>query len=335
MRSSPVGSRRFSRPAPLGLALAVLLLPACTTVRLSTSQARAPECWIDLVRGEESAHADVIADLAKVDVVYVGEAHTIRRHHELQLRLLRELFALGRPLTLCLEPLEARDQGAVDRYARGEIAFAALAAEIEWEKKWRNYRDYEALCEFARTQRLPIRALNAPAAVIRAVSRGGGLAKLPADLRAQLPAEVHLDDPTYERLMQLELAVHMAVDPAKLRPMFEAQASRDEAMAAHIVAALRPPVGGPRAAFVVTGAGHVRHGLGTAERVRRRLPGVTERIVLITESGELTLSAADQAASRAVTISHADVRTVGRPPGDYLRVLPKIGLPPGHPPVAR
>ena len=64
-------------------------------------------------------------------------------------------------------------------------------------------------------------------------------------------------------------------------------------------------------------------------------PGVTERIVLITESGELTLSAADQAASRAVTISHADVRTVGRPPGDYLRVLPKIGLPPGHPPVAR
>ena len=71
------------------------------------------------------------------------------------------------------------------------------------------------------------------------------------------------------------------------------------------------------------------------ERVRRRLPGVTERIVLITESGELTLSAADQAASRAVTISHADVRTVGRPPGDYLRVLPKIGLPPGHPPVAR
>ena len=325
-----------SWPRNTSLALvAILLLSGCTSVRFSTAPVRAPECWIDLTRGEEADHADVIADLAKADVVYVGEAHTLRRHHELQLRLLQELFALGRPLTLCLEQLEARDQPAVDRYARGEIAFAALAAEIEWEKKWRNYRDYEALCEFARTHRLPIRALNAPAAVIRAVSRGGGLAKLPAEQRAQLPAEVHLDDQAYERLMQLELAVHMAVDPAKLRPMFEAQASRDEAMAANIVAALRPTNGAKRVAFVVAGAGHVRFGLGTAERVRRRLPEVTERIVLITESGELTLSAADKAASREVTISHADLRALGRPPGDYLRVLPKVALPPGHPPLAR
>ncbi|MEY4005260.1 MAG: hypothetical protein RLZZ221_1356 [Verrucomicrobiota bacterium] len=325
-----------SWPRKAGLVLAsVLFFSGCTTVRFSTAPARAPECWIDLTRGEEADHADVIADLAKADVVYVGEAHTIRRHHELQLRLLQELFALGRPLTLCLEQLEARDQPAIDRYARGEIAFAALAAEIEWEKKWRNYRDYEALCEFARAHRLPIRALNAPATVIRAVSRGGGLAKLPAGDRTQLPADIHLDDPAYERLMQLELAVHMAVDPAKLRPMFEAQASRDEAMAAQVVAAIRPPDGAKRVAFVVVGAGHVRYGLGTAERVRRRLPEVTERIVLITESGELTLSAADKAASREVTISHADLRSLGRPPGDYVRVLPKIALPSGHPPVAR
>ncbi|MFM8336468.1 MAG: ChaN family lipoprotein [Opitutaceae bacterium] len=325
-----------SWPRNAGLALAaVLFFSGCTTVRFSTAPARAPECWIDLTRGEEAEHADVMADLAKADVVYMGEAHTIRRHHELQLRLLQELFALGRPLTLCLEQLEARDQPAVDRYARGEIGFAALAAEIEWEKKWRNYRDYEALCEFARAHRLPIRALNAPAAVIRAVSRGGGLAKLPAGDRTLLPAEVHVDDPAYERLMQLELAVHMAVDPAKLRPMFEAQASRDEAMAANIVTALRPADGTKRVAFVVVGAGHVRYGLGTAERVRRRLPEVTERIVLITESGELVLSAAEKAASREVTISHADLRALGRPPGDYVRVLPKVPLPPGHPPVAR
>ena len=36
--------------------------------------------------------------------------------------------------------------------------------------------------------------------------------------------------------------------------------------------------------------------VGTAERVRRRSPEITERIVLVTESGELTLSAADRAA---------------------------------------
>ena len=152
--------------------LALALLPACTTtVKVSTAHGRAPECWIDLASGEEASHEEVVADLAKADVVYVGEAHTIRRHHELQLRLLQELFARGVPLTLCLEQLEAADQPAVDRYARGETDFAALVREIGWDKKWRNYADYQPLCEFARAQRFPIRALNAPSAVIREIGR--------------------------------------------------------------------------------------------------------------------------------------------------------------------
>ena len=82
--------------------------------------------------------------LAKADVVYIGEAHTIRRHHELQLRLLQELFARGVPLTLCLEQLEAADQPAVDRYARGETDFASLVREIGWDSPelglWRSER---------------------------------------------------------------------------------------------------------------------------------------------------------------------------------------------------
>lgn len=294
------------------------------------------EFWVDLIRGEEIADSALLDDLAKAGVVYVGEAHTIKRHHAVQLELLQALFARGVPLVLCLEQLEARDQPTVDRYNRREIDFDTLAREIDWTKKWSNYPDYRELCEFARQHRIPVRALNAPAAVIRAVSRGGGLAKLPAEQRAQLPESVHLDDPLYERLMQFELAVHMAVDPAKLRPMFEAQAARDEAMAAGVVAARRAEGAALRTAFVVLGAGHARYGLGTADRVRRREPGIVERIVLITESGQLKLSASDQAQSREVAVSHDDFRALGRPPGDYLRVLPRRAvpaLPPGHPPI--
>ncbi len=294
------------------------------------------EFWLDLVRGEEVDHLQVLADLAGAGVIYVGEAHSIQRHHTIQLQLLQGLFASGLPLVLCLEQLEASDQPLVDRFNRREIDFATLAQEIGWSKKWSNYSDYQPLCEFARQHRIPVRGLNAPADVIRAVSRGGGLAKLPPGQRAQLPSEIVVDDPVYERLMQLELAVHMAADPAKLRPMFEAQVARDETMAANIVAARRASGEPTRAAFVVLGAGHMRFGLGTTARVRRRDPGIVERLVLITESGQLELTAADKAASRDITLSHADLRAIGRPPGDYLRVLPQAGtLPPGHPPIAR
>ncbi|MDO8540595.1 MAG: ChaN family lipoprotein [Opitutaceae bacterium] len=328
---------------PLSLAGAMLALAACTSVpppvRVAGPLPRPPrEFWLDLVSGDEIAPADLLEDVATAGVVYAGETHTIARHHAVQLSLLQELFARRVPLVLCLEQLEARDQPAVDRYNAREIDFATLAREIDWPSKWRNYLDYQPLCDFARQHGIPVRGLNAPADLIRAISRGGGVAQLTPEQRAQLPADLRLDDPDYERLTNLQLAVHVAADPAKLRPMFEAQLARDEVMAANIVAARGgPDAGAKRTAFVVLGAGHTRFGLGTAASVRRRETGIVERLILVSESGELELTAAEKAQSRDVTISHADLRSLGRPPGDYVRILPRSthALPAGHPPITR
>jgi len=331
-----------SAPAPATLLVIIALLvtlPGCTNVPAPIHLPQPiAEFWLDLISGDEVPHSEVVSDLATAGVIYVGETHTIRRHHALQLSLFQELFTRGVPLVLCMEQLEARDQPAIDRYIKREIDFDTLAQEMDWGKKWGNYIDYRALVEFARQHRIPIRGLNAPADLIRAVNRSGGLANLPANQRTELPDTIVTDDPDYERLMNLQLAIHMAVDPAKLRPLFEAQVARDEAMAANIIAARRETGtdGSPRTAFVVLGAGHVRYGLGTAARVRLREPGITERLILATESGQLTLSAAEQAGSRDITIAHADLRALGRPPGDYLRVLPLSAtpsLPAGHPPI--
>jgi uncharacterized iron-regulated protein len=330
--------------AALVCAALAVLLSACTTApraphgRVAPTLLAPAEFWLDLVAGEEVSDDEVLADLATAGVIFLGEAHTVRRHHDLQLDLLQKLYLRQVPLVLCLEQLEARDQPAVDRYNRSEIDFATLAAQIDWPNKWANYTDYRALCEFARHHRIPLRALNAPADTIRTVSRGGGLARLPPDLRAHLPAEIFTDDPVYERLMNLALAQHLALDPARLRPVFEAQAARDETMAAAIVAARRVDTAPDqrRTAFVVVGAGHMRFGLGTAERVRRRDPGLVERLVLLTDSGQGGMTAAQAAQTRDVTITHADFRAISRPPADYLRVLPLAArpiLPPGHPPM--
>lgn len=333
----PAQRPRSFLPAIAAAALALALLAGCATTSHPPA-APAPDLWVDLVRGEKVPAAAVLADLAAAGVVYMGETHTVRGHHEVQLQVMQELFARKVPLVLCLEQLEAPDQPVLDRYNRRELDYEALVKEIDWPKQWRNYADYRQLCEFAQHHRIPIRALNAPAEIIRAVYRGGGVAALHAEQRAQLPAEVQVDDPAYERLMQLELAVHAAVDATTLRPMFEAQVARDEAMAANILAARQVDATSPRLALVILGAGHLRFGLGTAARVRRRDPQVSERLVLITVNEPVTLSAAEQAASREVTISHASLRELGRPPADYLRVLPpRIAptLPPGHPPLPR
>ena len=226
------------RHTAFALCLLLALLPACTSIPQARSVA-SPESWVDLVSGEEIEHGELLSDLVTAGAIYVGEAHTIARHHAVQLWLLQELFARRMPLVLCLEQLESADQPVVERYNRREIDFSTLAREINWAGKWKNYADYRPLCEFAQQHGIPIHALNAPPDLIRAVSRGGGVGQLTAEQRARLPADLIIDDPLYERVTNLQLAIHMAVDPAKLRPMFEAQIARDETMAANVVAARR------------------------------------------------------------------------------------------------
>lgn len=282
----------------------------------------AREFWLDLYSGEETGDQSLIADLAQADVIYIGEVHTIERHHRTQADLLRKLAEQGKSLALGMEQIEARHQPTVDRFNRGELNFDQLAQAIAWEKQWKNYEQYRPLCETAQKLGIPVIALNAPAEVIRAVGRKG-LAGISPEERAELPKEIITDDPAYEKLMNLMLAVHMTMDPEKLRPIFEAQVARDETMASNIAKVLKGEGGQPRSVYVVCGRGHISYGLGTPDRVKQRSPQSKDRVLLVTESGELQLSPSEEAMRREITISHEDLRSLGRPLADYLRILPR------------
>ena len=280
----------------------------------------ADDYWLDLYSGDEASEAAVAKDLRNAGVVYIGESHTIPRHHAIQLDILKSLAKSGRPLALGMEQLEARNQPEVDRFNRGELDFDGLAKAIDWQKQWGNYEQYRAICEFAQRSGIPIKGLNAPKDVIRAVGRGG-LRSLSSEQRKQLPRSIELKDPVYEKLMNILLSVHASMDPKMLRSIFEAQVARDETMAQNIAEAYGDTKS-PRTVVVLCGSGHVRFGLGTPDRVRRRLPDVQDRILLATESGQLKMSAKEKAMSRDTGLSHDDLREIARPLGDYLKVLP-------------
>ncbi|MGE9290035.1 MAG: ChaN family lipoprotein, partial [Puniceicoccales bacterium] len=72
--------------------------------------------WIDLYRAEPVRFAEVIEDLAGVDIVYTGEIHTLDRHHYWQTRILTELIQTreGR-VVLALEQIEGFQQPLVDQ----------------------------------------------------------------------------------------------------------------------------------------------------------------------------------------------------------------------------
>ncbi len=185
-------------------------------------------------------------------------------------------------------------------------------------RRWRNYAEYRPILETARRWDIPVIALNARAETIRQVFRSGGIAKLPAEMRRELPADVDLEDPEYAKTLRMQMMVHASVNEGMLRSMVEAQIARDEAMAAALADYLKSPAGQGRTAVVICGAGHVAYGFGAPARVERRLPEIRQRIVLMSESGDVELSAEEKAMARDIEITHEQLREIGRPIADYL-----------------
>ena len=297
---------------------AVLFITPC--VVFATEDDGRPSFWIDLYRGEPVAYEDVLDDLSGVRVIYLGECHTLERHHDIQAQIIADLGQKGLPLVLGLEQMESFQQASLDRYNKGEINFDQLAEETRWSKRWRNYRQYRPVLEAARKFGAPILALNARSETIRQVARSGGIDKINRQARKELPADIQLDDPLYEKLLNLHMMVHVCASPERLRPMVEAQIARDEAMASVLCSFLKSEQGKNRTAVVLCGSGHVAYGLGTATRVRRRLPGAKDRIVLLSESGDAKLSPEQRAMAREIDITHEQLGEINRPIADYIHV---------------
>lgn len=322
---------RQRRPGKAVL-LRIFFAAAISLLRHVATAADRPLLWIDACEGEPAEYATVVEDLGKARVVYLGERHTLQRHHATQARLIANLAGQHVPmvggggtrysgsLIVALEPLESSQQASIDRFNRGEIDFDGLAAASDWAKRWSGYQQYRPVLEAARKAKATVLGLSPSPEVIRAVVRSGGVERLDAKLRKQLPAEMELKDPVYEKLLAAQLMVHMAASPERLRPMIEAQMARDEAMSAALADYLRSAAGRGRKAVVVCGSGHVAYGLGTPQRVRRRLGDANDRIVVLADCGDVHLTAEEKAAARPVEISHEQWRQIGRPVADYLEI---------------
>jgi uncharacterized iron-regulated protein len=103
--------------------------------------------------------------------------------------------------------------------------------------------------------------------------------------------------------------------------MYQAQVVRDETMANTLAEFLKSDAGRGRRAIVILGAGHCQQGMGTPSRVRRRIPGITDRIIVMSQSGDVELSEAEKKLASGVEITHAQLGHLQAPLADYLHIV--------------
>jgi uncharacterized iron-regulated protein len=235
-------------------ALPFLGLLLCT--RALADACPAPGQWLD-PHGEPLAVAPLMAELAKQEVVLLGERHDQASHHRWQLHTLAGLHAHRPGMTIGLEMLSREAQPVLDAWVEGELSEAAFLEESGWDEAWGlDPTLYLPILHFARMQRLPLLALNVDPGLRRRLARGWD--DVPADERHAISSPAEPPKAYRDRLADAYAEHDGGDDPAGLEAFVAAQLVWDRAMAAGLAEAREDD----RLVVGLVGLGHVVHGHG-------------------------------------------------------------------------
>jgi uncharacterized iron-regulated protein len=290
---------------PMGYMLAIGLgLSGCATLPAPQSPLALPDLTSFILmrtdagaRTPQAMSVDQAADiLATYDVIFIGESHRHPGNHLAQMELFRAIHARAPQLSLSMEQFERDVQPVLDDYLAGKVGETPFMAK---SRAWNNYAmSYRPLVEYAKEHKLPVIAANAPENVVRCVGREGEafLARMKPEQRDWAAAQLHTQDGPYKDKF-LGFVSHDAGhggDGAKEKPKerkppsetalrsFAAQVTRDDTMAESIALHLQKNPG--RKVVHLNGSFHSDAFLGTAERLKMRMPNVKIAVVSPTQS---------------------------------------------------
>lgn len=199
----------------------------------------------------------LLDELARADVVCVGEEHDNPHSHWAELRILQGLIErrsmTGRQLGVGLEMVETTKQEVLDRFVRGEIEADELESELDWKASWGwAYAYYRPQLELARDRGVQLVALNVPRELPRAVSRKG-VDSLDPQQHKRLP-ELDLADHAHREWFKKQMHGHPSPH-ASADNMYAAQVVWDEGMATAAAKWLGDEIPGKQL-VIFAGGGH-------------------------------------------------------------------------------
>jgi uncharacterized iron-regulated protein len=113
----------------------------------------------------------IVAELVKADVLFFGEEHNDSAGHYLENKIFRELYtAYGNQLVLSMEMFETDGQLVLNEYLAGKIDESRFSKDV---RLWSNYKDYRAMIEYAKQNKIQVIAANPPRRYVTMVSRRG------------------------------------------------------------------------------------------------------------------------------------------------------------------
>jgi uncharacterized iron-regulated protein len=220
-----------------------------------------------------SSFENIIGQLDRTRVIYIGETHTANSDHLLQLRVIEALFAKNPDLAIGMEMFPADNQKALDDYIVRKTTDdeRTFLKESEYFKVWRyDYRFFRDIIRFARNNTIPVLGLNLRREIVMEVFRSGNTDSLDQATQKTLVKDRNLDMSGYFSRLEKIHALHGQTGTGgSISGFIQAQGLWDETMAENIVKWLQENPG--KKLVDLAGTQHTRKDSGIPPRVGRRL----------------------------------------------------------------
>ncbi|HWR58779.1 MAG TPA: ChaN family lipoprotein, partial [Thermodesulfovibrionales bacterium] len=212
--------------------------------------------------------SDIIDKVAHKKIVYIGEQHDRYEHHLTQFEAIKALYKKNPSLAIGMEMFQRPFQKALDDYIEGRTDEKQFLKSSEYFKRWAfDYNLYKDILRFARSEKIPVIALNMKREIVEKVAKSG-IDSLTAEEKKELPDTMDMTDQDYRDRLQAVFERHESLRERDFNHFSQAQIVWDETMSQSIDDYIKKNPG--RQMVVLTGGGHTMFASGIPKRTFRR-----------------------------------------------------------------
>jgi len=201
-------------------------------------------------------------------IIYVGENHDQFSNHVMELEVIKDLHRRGKTIAIGMEMFQRPFQKVLDEYIEGKIDEREFLKGTQYFKRWGfDYHLYRPILLFARSEKIPVVALNQKQEIVDKVFQSG-LDSLSEEEKKFLPSGMDFSDDAYKERLKKIFQEHEDFGARDFNFFYQAQILWDETMAESIDEFLKTH---PSYHMVVlAGNGHLSYGSGIPKRTARR-----------------------------------------------------------------
>ncbi|MEO0867237.1 MAG: ChaN family lipoprotein, partial [Cyanobacteria bacterium J06642_11] len=125
---------------------------------------------IAVATNKAASHANILDELIKADVIYLGETHNDPEDHAAQLEIITAMHESRGDIAIGLEMFQRPFQAVLDQYIAGDLTEAELIEQSEYETRWGfDWELYAPIIRYAQSNQIPLLALNTPREITKKV----------------------------------------------------------------------------------------------------------------------------------------------------------------------